>query len=109
LKIESTRAPSGKQNGTCEQGFVALLEDFDELVLDVPEAVQLMALFVSRAVVDEVLPPSFVTRITPPPGSHLEKMKVLCAGHLHDTHSSERLLRCWGSGTLLSWEMGGGH
>jgi hypothetical protein len=85
----------------CEQGFVALLEDFEELVLDVPEAVPLMALFVSRAIVDEVLPPSFVTRIIPPPGSHLERMKDLCTGHLQDMHSSERLLRCWGSGMLL--------
>ena len=84
---------------SCLQGFVALLEDFDELVLDVPEAVPLMALFVSRAIVDEILPPSFVARITPPAGSHLEKMKSLCAGHLRDgTHSAERLLRCWGSG-----------
>ncbi len=42
------------------QGFESLLEALDDIMLDVPSAPDLMALFICRAVVDDVLPPSFV-------------------------------------------------
>ena len=61
------------------QGFVEVLEDFDDWLLDVPDGVAVMTLFICRAVVDEVLPPSFVARITPPPGSSLARLKDKCA------------------------------
>ena len=80
------------------QGFVAVLEDFNELVLDVPDAADVMALFIGRAIVDEILPPAFLERLTPPPGSELERCKRAALAHMRALHSAERLLRCWGSG-----------
>jgi hypothetical protein len=87
---------------TPTQGFVAVLEDFDELILDVPDAVAIMALFIGRAITDEILPPNFINRILPPTGSNLEVLKKSCAGHLSQLHGAERLLRCWGSGPFLT-------
>ena len=44
-------------------GFTRVLGATDDLVLDCPEAVRLLSLFLGRAVVDEVLPPSFLTQV----------------------------------------------
>jgi hypothetical protein len=75
-----------------------VLEDFDELALDVPDLSAIMAAFIGRAVVDEILPRGFLDQLTPPPGSRLEAMKKQAAGHLSQPHGEERLHRCWGSG-----------
>eukprot|EP00899_Mesostigma_viride_P013033 jgi/Mesvir1/21730/Mv04140-RA.2 len=42
------------------KGFQRTVESVDDLVLDIPNAVELLALFVARAVVDDVLPPAFL-------------------------------------------------
>ena len=44
-------------------GFVRLLSSADDLVLDCPDVVHLLALFLGRAIVDEVLPPAFLTQV----------------------------------------------
>ncbi len=44
-------------------GFTRLLAAVDDLVLDVPDAVHLMSLFLGRAVVDEQLPPAFLAQV----------------------------------------------
>jgi hypothetical protein len=44
-------------------GFVRLLSAADDLVLDCPDVVHLLALFLGRAIVDEVLPPAFLTQV----------------------------------------------
>lgn len=44
-------------------GFVRLLCSADDLVLDCPDVVHLLALFLGRAIVDEVLPPAFLTQV----------------------------------------------
>jgi hypothetical protein len=44
-------------------GFTRLLAATDDLVLDCPDAVHLLALFLGRAIVDEVLPPAFLTQV----------------------------------------------
>ena len=75
-----------------------MLEDFDDLLLDVPAAADLLALFIGRAVIDEILPPSFVQRLTPPAGSPLAALKTKCSKLLEAPHGEERLSRCWGSG-----------
>ncbi|KAF3436703.1 hypothetical protein FNV43_RR19450 [Rhamnella rubrinervis] len=43
-------------------GFFMLLESVDDLVVDIPDAVDILALFLARAVVDDILPPAFLTR-----------------------------------------------
>ncbi|KAI3934158.1 hypothetical protein MKW92_043150 [Papaver armeniacum] len=44
------------------QGSVLLLEAADDLVLGILDAVDILALFVARAVVDDILPPAFLSR-----------------------------------------------
>ncbi|XP_038989915.1 MA3 DOMAIN-CONTAINING TRANSLATION REGULATORY FACTOR 1-like [Phoenix dactylifera] len=44
------------------QGFVMLLESADDLVIDILDAVDILALFIARAIVDEILPPAFLLR-----------------------------------------------
>lgn len=44
-------------------GFTRLLAFTDDLVLDCPDAVHLLALFLGRAVVDEVMPPAMLTQV----------------------------------------------
>ena len=75
-----------------------VLEDFDDWLLDVPDGVAVMTNFICRAITDEVLPPSFVARITPPANSSLAQLRDKCATTMAQPHSAERLLRCWGAG-----------
>ncbi|KAI8111146.1 hypothetical protein M9434_004719 [Picochlorum sp. BPE23] len=80
-----------------EKGFVAVLDALDDLVLDVPQAVEWVAYFTCRAVADDVLPPSFVSE-TGVFGSELvEQWHSLCTAYLSDPHFAERMSRVWGS------------
>ncbi|KAF8061907.1 MRF1 [Scenedesmus sp. PABB004] len=83
-----------------QKGFARLVESLDDLVLDVPNAVELLALFIARGVVDDVLPPACVARWAAgaPEGSTLAALRARTEQHLAARHSAERLLRCWGSG-----------
>eukprot|EP00899_Mesostigma_viride_P013031 jgi/Mesvir1/21729/Mv04140-RA.1 len=84
------------------KGFQRTVESVDDLVLDIPNAVELLALFVARAVVDDVLPPVFIPRAREDLG---EAPAPLAAKVLHDAdahlgtrHAAERVLRCWHGG-----------
>ncbi|KAJ4967196.1 hypothetical protein NE237_019045 [Protea cynaroides] len=82
-------------------GFVMLVESADDTALDNPVVVEDLAMFLARAVVDEVLAPN-----------HLEEIGNQCVGHdsigskvlqmarslLRARLSGERILRCWGGG-----------
>ena len=46
-----------------QKGFAEVVLSVEDLQLDVPDAVDKTAAFVARAVVDDVLPPSFVRRL----------------------------------------------
>ena len=46
------------------RGFQDLIAALDDLCLDVPDAPDFVAIFVARAIVDDVLPPSFLTHIS---------------------------------------------
>jgi len=83
------------------QGFDSLIDCLDDLMLDVPNAPQLLALFMGRAIVDDVLPPSYVGQIASGGSPHVAEVRQTCEGHLTARHASERLLRCWGSGAGL--------
>ena len=50
-----------------QKGFLNVVAAVDDLQIDVPDAPDLIASFVARAVVDDVLPPAFVDRL--PPGA----------------------------------------
>lgn len=86
------------------KGFGSLVDALDDLTLDVPDALDLASTFIARAVVDDVLPPSFVTRMPEAPGTTLTELRNKCEVHLGARHAAERLLRCWGSGAGLGHE-----
>lgn len=44
-----------------EKGFSALVEELPDMLLDVPDSIELLAYFTCRAITDDVLPPAFVT------------------------------------------------
>jgi hypothetical protein len=43
-------------------GFSELLDSIDDLALDIPDAVDILALFFVRVVVDDILPLSFMRK-----------------------------------------------
>ena len=45
-----------------QKGFTSLIDSVGDLVLDCPEAPDLLAMFVARGVVDDILPPAIVHR-----------------------------------------------
>lgn len=51
------------QAAQMQKGFRNLLHSVDDLKLDVPSAEDDIALFLARAVVDDVLPPSFLQKV----------------------------------------------
>ncbi|KAI7837239.1 hypothetical protein COHA_008927 [Chlorella ohadii] len=86
------------------KGFTAAIEGLDDFKLDVPDVVDQLATFICRAVVDDVLPPSFVKRIDGPAGSLAAELRHKCELHLSAKHSAERLARCWGSGAGFKFD-----
>ncbi|GFR42909.1 hypothetical protein Agub_g3905 [Astrephomene gubernaculifera] len=93
-QVVSTEALAG--------GFTRLLAASDDLVLDVPDAVHLLSLFLGRAVVDELLPPAFLTQVLSSlPAEGLGVSVVRSAGLLLGArHGTERLVNCWHGGAL---------
>ncbi|XP_074583857.1 MA3 DOMAIN-CONTAINING TRANSLATION REGULATORY FACTOR 1-like [Curcuma longa] len=89
------------------QGFLMLLESVDDLALDILDAVDVLALFIARAVVDEILPPAFLTKAkkTLP-----ESSKGLCViqtaekSYLSAPHHAELVERKWGGATHITVE-----
>mmetsp|Transcript_15784 Transcript_15784/g.60087 ORF Transcript_15784/g.60087 Transcript_15784/m.60087 type:complete len:487 (-) Transcript_15784:145-1605(-) len=78
------------------KGFERLFELADELALDVPNAKALVATFLARAVVDEVIPPSFLMNgyTMGLGGDVIAEAKSM----LNREHASARLDRIWGPG-----------
>lgn len=78
------------------KGFELLFESIDDLQLDVPKAKKILANFLARAVVDEVLPPSFLSDKTVEKngGDAVTHAKTL----LSMKHGMARLEHVWGPG-----------
>mmetsp|Transcript_36791 Transcript_36791/g.81831 ORF Transcript_36791/g.81831 Transcript_36791/m.81831 type:complete len:712 (-) Transcript_36791:320-2455(-) len=86
-----------------QKGFMNLIDGLSDTILDVPDAADLLALFISRAVVDDVLPPAIASRIPEVPeltGTLRHKVEA----HVTTRHSAEKILRCWGSGAGLNYQ-----
>lgn len=86
------------------KGFVDLINSLDDLILDVPDAADLVALFACRAVADDALPPAFLLRIEGEPGSMAASFRHKCESHLNDKHFAERMDRAWGHGAGFKLE-----
>jgi programmed cell death protein 4 len=59
-RLLSAAYPELLDSDTVARGFQRLFEMIDDLQLDAPAARPLAASFLARAVVDEILPPSFL-------------------------------------------------
>ncbi|KAI4343665.1 hypothetical protein L6164_010987 [Bauhinia variegata] len=82
-------------------GFVMLLESAEDTALDILDASNELALFLARAVIDDVLAPLNLEEIgsrLPPKSSGSETVRM-ARSLIAARHAGERLLRCWGGGT----------
>lgn len=79
-----------------EVGFDILLDSLDDLTTDVPDAPNMVANFVARAVVDEVLPPAYLSeQNNKRPGNVVVEKAITL---LSREHCTARLERVWGPG-----------
>eukprot|EP00980_Cylindrotheca_fusiformis_P007928 scaffold1697_cov120-Cylindrotheca_fusiformis.AAC.10 len=88
--------PSPLSDGDMEAGFDTLLDSLDDLTTDVPEAPTMVANFLARAVVDEVLPPAYLSdQNNMRPGDPVVDKAISL---LSREHCTARLERVWGPG-----------
>lgn len=81
------------------KGFQKLVESTDDLTVDIPHAVDVLALFIARAVVDDILPPSFLAKTMAylrkdSKGVDVIRMAEKC--YLSAPLHAETIERCWG-------------
>ncbi|KAI3454361.1 hypothetical protein Pfo_011024 [Paulownia fortunei] len=87
------------------QGFFMLLESADDLAVDILDAVDVLALFVARAVVDDILPPAFITRarkMLPETSKGFQVLQTAEKSYLSAPHHAELVERRWGGSTHLT-------
>ncbi|KAL2539598.1 MA3 domain-containing protein [Abeliophyllum distichum] len=87
------------------RGFFMLLESADDLAVDILDAVDILALFIARAVVDDILPPSFITKarkMIPQASKGFEVLQTAEKSYLSAPHHAELVERRWGGSTHLT-------
>lgn len=87
-----------------QKGFKNLLSSVDDLKLDVPSVEDDLALFLARAVIDDILPPAFLHKIPCAPNSSAAAVKSKAELHLTARRPAERLLRAWGGTDRVTLE-----
>ena len=80
-----------------------VLDSVDDILVDHPNGIELLSLFMARAAIDDILPRSFASKV-PKCATGTNKAAVIDSfnRHIGSRHAAERLLRCWG-------EAGVGH
>jgi hypothetical protein len=89
------------------EGFMMVLESTEDLTVDIPDAVDVLAVFVARAVVDEILPPVFLIRaraLLPEFSKGIEVLQVAEKSYLSAPHHAELVERKWGGSTRFTVE-----
>ncbi|GFP99062.1 programmed cell death protein 4 [Phtheirospermum japonicum] len=87
------------------QGFLMLLESADDLAVDILDAADVLALFIARAVVDDILPPVFINKarkMIPETSKGFEVLKIAEKSYLSAPHHAELVERRWGGSTHLT-------
>jgi len=81
--------------GAVGKGFERLFSTLDDLKLDVPDAEAALAKFTARAVVDDILPPAFLTdtHVVSTGGDVIARARVM----LSVKHAGIRMERVWGA------------
>ena len=88
-------------------GFVMLLQAVDDLAVDIPDAVDVLALFIARAVVDDILPPAFLNKAKgslTESSKGLQVLQIAAKSYLSAPHHAELLERRWGGSTHITVE-----
>mmetsp|Transcript_41456 Transcript_41456/g.130580 ORF Transcript_41456/g.130580 Transcript_41456/m.130580 type:complete len:450 (-) Transcript_41456:19-1368(-) len=87
------------------EGFTRVMRSLDDLSLDTPNAPALLANFIARAIVDDVLPPNFISFV-PDRLVASERGKEVAGSvkALLEQHSSTRIMNVWGAGAKNSVE-----
>ncbi|KAF6155032.1 hypothetical protein GIB67_035779 [Kingdonia uniflora] len=81
------------------KGFSELVEAADDLIVDIPDTVDVLASFIARAVVDDILPPAFLTKemdLLPEDSIGVEVMNRAEKGYLTAPLHAEIIERKWG-------------
>lgn len=89
------------------QGFFLLLECAEDFSVDILDAVDILALFIARAVVDDILPPAFITRAKEALPESSKGFQVLLTSeksYLSAPHHAELVERRWGGSTRVTVE-----
>lgn len=89
------------------QGFFMLLESADDLAVDILDAVDILALFIARAVVDDILPPAFIARarkMLPESSKGYQVLQTAEKSYLMAPHHAELVERRWGGSTHFTVE-----
>ncbi|KAH0690271.1 hypothetical protein KY290_018511 [Solanum tuberosum] len=89
------------------QGFYMLVESADDLAVDIPDTVDILALFVARAVVDDILPPAFIARVgkmVPESSKGFQVLQTAEKRYLSAPHHAELVERRWGGSTQFTVE-----
>ncbi|XP_045787604.1 MA3 DOMAIN-CONTAINING TRANSLATION REGULATORY FACTOR 1-like [Trifolium pratense] len=88
-------------------GFFMLLESADDLAVDILDAVDILALFLARAVVDDILPPAFLARARkalPESSKGFQVIQTAEKSYLSAPHHAELVERRWGGSTHITVE-----
>lgn len=88
--------PRPLKDADVEKGFEILLDSLDDLSIDIPDAKEMVGCFLARAIVDEVIPPAFISnRNNSHPGDGVVERAVSL---LSREHCTARLEKVWGPG-----------
>jgi programmed cell death protein 4 len=83
------------------EGFQCVLDAIEDIVLDSPDATDLLSKFLARAIVDEVVPPVFLKHAVTE--SKLAKEAIALTNALvTEKYRLERLAHIWGAGDMAS-------
>jgi len=82
----------------CEDALMAL----DDIMLDNPNASEILGKFLARAIVDEVVPPSFLSKFQKGKNQRLDDCISLVEALVTEKHRIDRLAHIWGPGDLSS-------
>ena len=92
----SALVPGTLSRGDVETGLALLLHSAEDLTLDVPDAPELLLLYMLRAIVDDVVTPSWLRHtkaaLTRTAGGEVARAAVAALGA---RHVAERALRAW--------------
>ncbi|XP_062213519.1 MA3 DOMAIN-CONTAINING TRANSLATION REGULATORY FACTOR 2-like [Phragmites australis] len=89
------------------KGFCKLTESCDDLFVDTPDAVDILAVFVARAIVDDMLPPAFLAKqraCLPEGRKGAEVLHRAEKSYLSVPHHGEIVLQRWGGSKRITVE-----